>query len=257
MIRILLSLWLAFAPCSFALATSITTTGAGKPAVATPIGVPASVGVIGTVAHGGGTTQAITTSANVVAGDLVPVCVMLNTANDVVMSSMVDSAGNTYTKINAVRGAAAGFTELSMWYKANATAMASGGTITGTVTGATGGGYFVMAAARVTGIQTVPLDTNATNAASTVTTVTAATGVLAQSNELVMGCGGAINGGSAPIYSGAAGFTNITSTFSNITDMDTVQDRQIVAATTSINYAPTWTLAQARVLASVASFKGF
>lgn len=151
-----------------------------------PIGNPTSFGTGGAATCT--TTATLATTANIVAGNLAVIHVGLFTTNGVTVASVSDGT-NTYTKANS-SGLVASVAEDEIWYKANASAVSSGATITATFTGASGASCdFGIQTAQVSGVLTSsPLDQSpagaATNPATSLTTTTA---TLAKSNEIAFG----------------------------------------------------------------------
>lgn len=218
-----------------------------------PIGTPQSLGT-SNASVGAVSTTTLVTTANIVAGDLVVVCVNMNTNNSVTAASVSDGT-NTYTKAIG-SGLYGGVSEATLWIKANAAAVSSGATITITLSAATTGTLngFAVCAGRVTGLVTIPTDKTSAGTAGAGTSATTTTAVLSQANEIGWGGGGMI--AASGTYSSASGFTNLNHTENLTSNTFAALDYKIVAATTAITYTPTWTVAGARAAAVIGTFMG-
>lgn len=242
--------YLALLP--LALAQSIPFPGPGA-ASSAPIGTPQSLGT-SNASVGIVSTTTLVTTANILSGDLAVVCVNMNTNNSVTAASVSDGT-NTYTKAigSGIYGVV---TETTLWYKANASAVGSGATITVTLsaptTGATNG--FAVGAGRVTGVIAVPIDKTAAGTAGAGTSATTTTAALSQANEIGWGCGGMI--AASGTYGSATGFTNLNHTENLTSNTFAALDYKVVAATTALTFTPTWTVAGSRAAATIGTFKG-
>ena len=217
-----------------------------------PIGTPQSVGNSGSVSTVGASTMPMITTAAISAGDLVVVAVYNNTTNGPSCTAVSDGS-NTYTKVTSVKSNVGG-ADNSLWFCANAAAVASGATITATFSGVGGAGSAgTLAAARVTGVVAVsPLDKNATNV-TTGTTVTATTAALSQSTEIAFGMASDTTGNAGTSYSGASGFTNLAivgATGNGVMAFD----YQILNSTAAVSYSPTYG-GSASIAAVIGTFK--
>lgn len=216
------------------------------------IGTPASLGSAANGAVGAGVgSVSMTTTANIVAGDLVVVGVAFGTNSSSLAASMSDGT-NTYTKADTTGLFSA--SELSLWYCANAAAVASGASITCTLSVATSGtgNAVAMEAARVTSLGGVPLDKVAHNSnIASPTSVTATTAALTLAPELSIGVAVALGSAS---YSGASGFTNLINVSDGVSSRIAL-DYQQTSSTAAVAYAPTYN-ASSRMGGVVATFKG-
>jgi len=215
------------------------------------IGVPASIATtaIWSTAQ---TVRTLTTTSNIVSGDLVIVAVSYYTGTGASVSTVSDGT-NSYSLGVSARGASGTPAAVELWYKSNASAVGSGATITLTFTSGTAGGN--LAAARVTGINTSsPLDKTATDVTTT-STPTVTTAALTQTNEIAFGIQGGYN---QTTYTVASGFTNIMSS-NNTGQVVLGLDYKVVASTSAITYQPTSSGGggPASMGAAVATFKGF
>lgn len=211
-----------------------------------PIGVPVG---LGSGSSASGTTVAIT-GYNVTAGRLVVVAIgcWKNPVNAV---STLSDGVNTYTLAGTAKAqTSVGDTEI--WYCANALAV-TGGTLTATFTGShTGAG---IAATSASGIIASPLDKSNNSVAST-ETPTVATGTLAQANEIIFAASGRTADPAVLTYTEDAAFTNLYSKVGS-TNYCFSFAYKIVAATTTITHAPTWTGgAGTQAPQAIASFMG-
>jgi hypothetical protein len=224
----------------------------GKPRNLTPIiGNPQSLGATST----GSTTGTSYSSAytnNVLSGDLLLACSWVGAVSGSISTTGVSDGTNSYTSIIGANYLTA--VNVSLWYKANASAVSSGTNLTASYS-ATNNAAMLLAF-RISGLVTSPLDKDSANQASSTTTVSTSTGTLAKANEFVAGCSSSSNNISNT-YSGASGFTGVNSVGQGVVNgVITSLDGKIVSATTSVTYSPTWSISQSAVAAIVASFKG-
>lgn len=162
-----------------------------RPLVGTPVALGSgSNGAAGVISN-----FAITTGANIIAGDLVVVAIQLGTNNTVTAASVTDGT-NTYTRADTTGIFSA--SEVSIWYCANAVAVTSGASITCTFSVATSGtgNSVLMAAFRVPSMSSVPLDKIAHNSnLSSPTSLTSTTGTaISTIPELFVGTTQIVNG---------------------------------------------------------------
>jgi hypothetical protein len=217
------------------------------------IGTPVS---LGTQTTSGGSfntnTITLTTSAAIVAADLVVVDIQIANTSVLTVSSVSDGT-NTYSK--AVAQDNAGTDNHEIWYVANAAAKATSSTITVTMSGSgDSSNGATIEAFRVTGITaTTPLDQTQKQSATTASP-TVTTGTLSQAVEIAFGASWRGNG--TPTYTEASGFSNLVNalTVGNGNGKASVA-YQIVAATTALTYAPTWSTS-GRCQTLIATFKG-
>lgn len=215
-----------------------------------PIGVPTSIGTIGTGAVNV-SSQTLTTTANIVSGNAVFICVGSNSPNTITVNSISDGT-NTYTV--AKQQTISANTNLEIWYKGNAAAVSSGATITVTFSGTTGtSSGIIILAAQDSGVVASPLDKVAGNFGTTATSVSATTASLVTANELAIGCSYQIV---AQTYSGASGFTNLNTVATSGGNGSGWMDYQKLSSATAVTYAPTWASGSLRIGAAIGTFKG-
>lgn len=156
--------------------------------------------------------------------------------------SCVDSAGDTLTQaVN--EGGSPGYYNVSLWYVVAAHDLPIGGTFTCTTTF----GNYIIFAVDVTGLGGA-LDT--TNTGTGNTSLSIATGTLAAPSEIVFGAQYPSN--SVGSYTTGAGFTSFDPTQAAAGDGELAYE--IVSATTSVTYAPSWS-SSINATGAVASFK--
>jgi hypothetical protein len=124
-----------------------------------------------------------------------------------------------------------------------------------------GGGRITVGAEYVSGISSATADATGNTPFGSAAPASAATGALAQANEIVVsGCFLSTNGGGTPVMGEGAGFTRLTGSSNNgagtSTDASLTTGYQIVAATTTVTSAPTSTI-NGFGETVVASFKGW
>lgn len=216
---------------------------------------PSAPTLVGSTVLGTAPTSSfnITTSAAVAAGNLLVIYIAWGTNGTPSVASISDGT-NSYSLANKI---AIANVQSEIWYCANAAAVGSGATLTITMSVAGSGGnegtvayaYQVANAALVS-----PFDVGGTSGTNS-TTPSAATGTLAQANEIVFG-GSYNNNQSTPVYTEASGFTNLASRTGSVGQSFGFGYR-IVSATTSVTYAPTWSATAAiGIVTQVAAFKG-
>lgn len=169
-----------------------------------------------------------------------------HSAAAVSVTSVTDSQGNTYALVDQQTTAPG----TVFAYAKGITGLTGGNSVT-VNTGATSGTEDV-ALACVTGAQTgSPLDASGNNVTGTGNTLSTASGALAQANEAVFG-------GVAFATSATTG-TSCNGSFSRLTNggsTGVMLCSQIVAATTSVSFAPSWA-AGTSYSGDVVSFKGW
>lgn len=212
------------------------------------IQVPRSLGS-NTHTGSGLTTTTITTTANINAGDAVVVFFAISDNGSVkTVSGISDGSTNSYAQIVGTSNTADAAGEF--WGVANSGFIASGATITITHTSTSSvSANIVVGAVAIAGLlRSSPVDK--TNSAAGTNNPSVATGTLSQANEIVIG-----QSERPTTYSGASGFTNLF----NVTNGNAVlaADYQIVAATTTVTYAPNWTGGTVVTANMIASLKGF
>jgi hypothetical protein len=192
-----------------------------------------------------------TTTTNIPAGSLSVIVVGVNSSNSVTVSSVSDGT-NSYTSA-VTQSQNGGVGQTSLWYVANAKAVASGATITVTFSGNTGavGQSGIIAAAVSGAMTTTPLDKTASGSAAS-NTVTVASGALTLPSEIIFG-GNFENNSASPTYTTPSGFTNIANVNTG-GNGSIAMDYQIVSGTSSVSYAPSWSTGSS-IGACVATFK--
>lgn len=212
------------------------------------IGTPVSIGTV--IANSiTGAAVALTTTANIVSGDLVVVVIGNSGASASTVSSASDGT-NTYVKGKSqINGS--GNADGELWYKENAAAVGSGATLTVSFTGSASNGVAI-AAARISGIVTASsLDKSAIGPGTGTTTPSASTGALTQATEIVIGVVVSLDG----VPTESANFTTISSISSPNTNANLDYGYDIVASTGSVTYQPTVSAAHGTGLI-IASFEG-
>lgn len=225
-----------------------------------PLGVSNAIVVVGIGSSSVSTavsSQTITTTAAINAGDLVVVAIGVVQPSGISVSSVSDGT-NTYTK--AVSGFnVSTFLDTEIWYKANAAAVGSGATITATLSTTTSGSPGVMAAARVTDTVPVsPLDkTNHTEYTSGSLLASGTTGALSQAKEVAFGVAYLYNVGSQTTLTESSGFTNLVAYTQGTSPFVAMNFAyQVTSATTALNYSPTPSQAVTGAGSNIATFKG-
>ena len=176
------------------------------------------------------TTLVITTTTASAAGACIVVAVgWVNVATT--LSSVTDSAGNSYTVGTLASGTN---TRGYFAFSPNAKALASSGTITFT---------FALAVAikgacavSVAGLSSAPADTEGAGATGTSTLPTITGATLAQPDEIVFGFT-VVNAGNADAFIEASGFTSNASALPS--GCAVRSGYKIVSATAAVTYAPT------------------
>lgn len=216
-----------------------------------PIGTPVGIG-IGQGSTVASTTVAMTTTGNIVSGDLVVVAVFNNTTLGPTATAVSDGT-NSYTKATSLKTVN---TDVSIWYAANATAVGSGGTITATFSGVGGSGSAAsMAASRVTGILSVAaLDKVASSAALASDTTTATTATLSEATEIAFGVSSVVSGSAGTGYTGAAGFTNTSTSGATGNGVVSLDYKQL-SSQTAVVYTPIWGASGSNIMALVGTFR--
>lgn len=208
------------------------------------ISAPVSIGTNG--------ANTLTTTANINAGDSVFVQIMFFNGAGVKSVSSVSDGTNSYIKlVGANDGSGGSAWGQEVWWKANATAVGSGATITVSWTGGNPTNTTVNAAT-VTGLIAAPLDQNPAGVFNASTnTPTVPTGALAQSVELVLGFNGSFRASNSETNSG---FTNVNHTGGANTGTQ-YMDYVITSTSSSVTDQPVWTGTAGEVFTMVASFK--
>jgi hypothetical protein len=188
------------------------------------IGTPVQLGST-SGAGGAAMTLALTTLADAPAGSLI--VVLVGWVHNAAISSVADSAGNTYAGGNSLT---LGTSRFRPFWCFTAVDLPSGGTITATYTIVTG--VKLIGAVAVSGCAAV--DQQATGSTNTSTTPGQATGTLGWPNEIIFGmC--QVASGAGDTYTEASGFTANTPALMT----DALRwAYQIVASNASVTYAP-------------------
>lgn len=194
---------------------------------------PASLGTA--TSTGVQSSNQVTTVANILLNDLVVVVVQINSSGALPTVSGVSDGINTYTKATSIASASV---DTEIWYKAGASPVAAGATITATWSGANtgaGAGHAILAA-RVGGVVTVsPLDKVATQQTTTASP-TVTTAALAQANEIAI----AMSFSQDTTYTQASGFSAINNANSSGNLLQFAYE--IVNSTAAVTFAPTWSI---------------
>lgn len=186
------------------------------------IGTPTAIGQNST--SSAASSLAITTTAAVPAGAMIVLEIANHNSASVVPSSVTDSAGNTYTLISSINSSAVSET---LAYALNATALASGSTITITFPSARNA---AAAAYYVTGIATASaVDQQASNTTgSSATPSVGPTSATTQADELIIGLFGYSN---SRTFTPGSGYTALATVESTGTVRGTTGEYKIVSAT--------------------------
>jgi len=193
------------------------------------IGVPVSLGA--TSAAAGSATLVLTTTADAPVGTLIVVAVGYK--NNGAISSVSDSAGNTYTG-NTQTSSSNG--SIRLFWTIVATDLPQGGTITATYSATANNKLLI--AANVSGIAASPADaTVGATGTGTAPSVTSGTlnAAAATAGEIVFGVGEAA---ASETWSAEGGFTALA-TVNQSTTSSLHLAYQTVNATTALTYAPT------------------
>lgn len=210
------------------------------------IGNPVQLGAVSAAA--GAATLVLTTTTDGPVGSLIVLGTRTGSAASV-LSSVADSAGNTWTVLDA--GSSVTNIPGCAYAKNSSVDLPSGGTITATFSGTAG--TKSVEAFYITGCDnTAPADAHNQTSSGTATSATSvATGTLAQADEIVLGLAGL--GNTSGGFTGDAAFTNIGNT--DTTNGGLFAAYKIVASTASQAWVPTWTTSR-NYGSNVVSFKG-
>ncbi len=207
--------------------------GAGTVPLAAPVG-------IGTNSVAAGASSfTVTTTGAIPAGSTPMVAIMILKSTAISVSSVSDGT-NTYVLGRTSTWDINTFVTVEIWYKANASAVGSGATITINLSAATSNGDSIASAFYVTGVLTAsPLDkVNSGTGVATTTPASGSTGTLTISNEIAIGAvGGYAGGGITATWTESTGFTLLSNNVAN-TRFGLHVGYQIVSATTALNYQP-------------------
>lgn len=206
------------------------------------IGTPVALGS----ANVTGSSNPITTGAAVPTGSLILVVAGYATVLDT-LTSVTDSVGNVYTVIENDAGTGIG---VSLAYCANCISLTNIQVITANFSGST---VNSVACGYVPNVApSSPLDTSGHSSTGLAATSASsvATGTLAMSDEIVIGIVGT---NASTGLASSTGFTNLKGQANTGATIRMLYD--IVAATTSVAWAPSWSTA-ANYASAVFSFKG-
>lgn len=192
------------------------------------------------------TTATLTTATNAApVGSLIVVFARYTTVADT-LSSVADSAGNSYTLLENITGTGIG---IGIAYCAGSTVnLPVGGTITGTFAGATNS---TITSGVVSNAASVPVDAhNKTSQGLAATTTGAiATGVLTQADEVIFSFTGTVSTGTP--WTDDAAFTVLTGAISASHRVS----YKVVSSTASVSATTTWSGAN-NYVCDLVSFKG-
>lgn len=179
------------------------------------------------------TSLVITTGANAPAGCMIGVEIIGSSAINTSFA-ITDSASNAYTTTTFLNWN--GSNRQAFAYSPNPVLLSSGGTIT---LSWTGGGRIAASAVSVCGLGTAaPLDITGAGTTGTGTSDSIATGTLTQADEIIFAATGLANTSAG--YTPGGSFTTLTAPTQG-TNSTLLWSYQIVAATTTVTYGPTWT----------------
>jgi hypothetical protein len=197
------------------------------------------------------TTVTVPLTSAILSGYLVVVGVSAITPSAITATGVSDPVNGAYTKAIAQQSADT-FVEQSIWYKENASGVASGQNLTVTFNVAPGQIGAIYASQYPNGLTSGSLDKTAGTPVTSSPCVTS-TGTLSQANEIIFG-GNAISTGSLP-YLGAPTWSNVGN--GNASSWVAALDFQRVGSTATVSYAPTWSVGsgQNRGACAVASFR--
>lgn len=205
---------------------------------------------LGTAGGGASATYVITTGVDCPAGSLIVIGVARSSATETI-SSIVDTAGNTYTNAQDISGTAV---RLGVRYCPGCLHLSAGSTITVTLSdalaiGAISAFYIPGMVQNTTALDAAPSGTTgiAATSASAV-----ATGTLAQSAEVIVGT--LATAGATSAFAPGTGFTSIGGLSQTGVSINLAY--QVVASTSTVSFAPSWTTA-ANYANDVVSFKIF
>jgi hypothetical protein len=198
----------------------------------------------------GHTTTTLTTMAPIHPGDAVLVFYANSDNSLITISGVGDGSSNSYGNVVAVNDGS--LANATVWGVANSGFLPTGTVITVTHTSTSASDADVIGAVAIAGlIRASPTDKTNTLASTSASPVVGTT-TLSQANEIVVGM--SVRTGA---YTAAAGFTNIFNVLNAGGPVTMGVDYIVVAATTSVSYAPTWTGGAVVTATLVATFKGF
>lgn len=183
-----------------------------------------------------GTTVTFTTSAPINGGWLVVVVIAVGSSSVPTVSSVSDGV-NSYTRAANQKGASG--SNLEIWYVTNAAPVASGATVTATMSGAMSGASegWVIAGWQMSGAMQAPAPVDKTATSTTnATSPSVTTSLLSQPEQICFGA--TYNNNGARTYTEASGFSNLFSN-SGIGRSVGIGYRKVFI-TNAVTYAPTW-----------------
>lgn len=194
----------------------------------------------------GGNPMTVSLGTLPIAGNLLVLALGVNSGVLDSVTSVVDNAGNTWTR--ATSAWASGYSSTELWYASNVIPAAVTHTITVTAPGASAMKAVVQEFSGIT--ITSPLDKVATNATDDGTTFNAGpTAVLSQAAELVVMCSSQV---AAATLSAGAGYSN----FDQATGVCTVAaESKVVSSTTGVSGTITTSIS-GKGTGLIATFKG-
>jgi len=202
--------------------------------ISTPVSLGSAAGA------GASTSVTLTTAAAIPSGSLVVVGIVVgfNAAQTI---TGVSDGTNTYTQAVHSAWDATGDVVVDTWYKANASPVGAGASLTATFSSASLGGGSnvpVICAGYVSGVVASPLDKTNTGKTNNGTVyASGSTGALSSAKQIAWGFLGFYNA-TATVTEGS-GFTSLVSTLNNSANHWSADlTYQIVSATTALNYQP-------------------
>lgn len=185
------------------------------------------------------TSLALTTTADINAGDLVVVAVTLQAASGVNMVTSVTDGTNTYVRRNFANDGPATY-DVELWDAKNAQHVAAGATLTANF-GAIGGVLpaINLHAAAISGLSTTnPADRIGSGQSAATTSITTTTAALSQGSEIVIGLSLSNTVGTE---TQSSGFANVSTSAAGALDR-LAMDYQIVSSPAAPSYAPIWSI---------------
>lgn len=185
------------------------------------------------------TSLALTTAADINAGDTVVVAVSLQAASGVGTVSSVTDGTNTYVKRNFTSDGPTTY-DIEWWEAKNAQQTTAGATLTANFA-AIGGALpaINLHAATISGLSTTnPADRLGGGTGTATTSLTTTTAALSQGSEIVMGLSLSNTVGTE---TQSSGFANVSTSAAGALDR-LAMDYQIVSSPAVPSYAPTWSI---------------
>lgn len=211
------------------------------------IGTPVTIGSAGS-SPGAYSNFSTPTTTAIIAGDIVGVCVGINSTNTVSVSS-ITIGGNTLTRDK--QQVISPNSDIELWHVSNAAAVSSGTSISVGLSGSTGASSGVsIVAAQVSGVST--LDQIGGASGTTAASLTATTPALSQATELAFGCSYQVP---PSTYSGSSGWNNIGFGAAPSGNETIWMDWYKPSSASPLSYNPTWASGTSRVGAAVGTFQ--